>query len=131
VRVFARVQGAIVVILVTEDVEDNRELMRLLLEYHGHEVDTAADGAQAIAATARRIPDMIFMDMRMPVMDGFTATRLLREAPETRDVPIIALSAYVNDSTWADRARAAGCNDCMGKPVAYDDLEQVIRRFCR
>ena len=117
------------VILVTEDVDDNRELMRLLLEYHGHEVDTAADGAQAIEAAAKRLPDIIFMDMRMPVMDGFTATRLLREAPATREVPIIALSAYVHDKGWRERALAAGCDDCVGKPVDYGDLEHVIKRF--
>lgn len=117
------------VILVTEDVDDNRELMRLLLEHHGHEVDTASDGAQAIATAARRLPDIIFMDMRMPVMDGFTATRLLKAEPATRNVPIIALSAYVNDETWCERAKAAGCDDCVGKPVDYNDLEQVIKRF--
>ena len=119
------------VILVTEDVDDNRELMRLLLEYHGHEVDTAADGAQAIEAAAKRLPDIIFMDMRMPVMDGFTATRLLRESPSTRAVPIIALSAYVRDPGWCERAKAAGCDACVGKPVDYSDLERVIKRYVR
>ena len=105
--------------------------MRLLLEHHGHEVYTAANGAQAITEAAKRVPDIIFMDMRMPVMDGFTATRLLRDAPATCNVPIIALSAYMHDKAWCARAKAAGCNECVGKPVDYDDLERVIKRFAR
>ena len=119
------------VILVTEDVADNRELMKLLLEHHGHEVDTASDGQEAIQAAAKRMPDIILMDLRMPVMDGFTATRLLREAPATRDVPIIALSAYLTDKTWCERAKAAGCNECLAKPVDYDDLARVLKRYRR
>lgn len=120
--------GNVVIILVTEDVDDNRLLMKLLLEHHGHDVDTAENGQQAILAASKRLPDIILMDMRMPVMDGLTAARLLRDAPATRAVPIIALSAYGKDKAWCDRAKAAGCNACIGKPVDYEDLERVISR---
>ena len=119
------------IILVTEDVDDNRLLMKLLLEHHGHDVDTAENGQQAIVAASKRLPDIILMDMRMPVMDGFTAARLLRDAPATGAVPIIALSAYVSDKGWCARAKAAGCNACLGKPVNYDDLARVIGRYAK
>jgi two-component system cell cycle response regulator DivK len=118
-----------VVILVTEDEDDTRELMKLLLEYHGHEVDTAENGKQAIRAATARVPDVILMDLRMPVMDGFAATESLRALPATRAVPIIAVSAYVGDKDWCDRAKASGCNECVGKPVSYEALVTVIRRF--
>ena len=117
------------IILVTEDEDDTRELMKLLLEYHGHEVDTAENGKQAIRAATARVPDVILMDLRMPVMDGFVATRRLRALPATHAVPIIAVSAYVGDREWCDRAKASGANECLGKPVNYEALVTVIRRF--
>ena len=116
-------------ILVTEDEEDTRELMKLLLEYHGHEVDTAENGKQAIQVATAHVPDVILMDLRMPVMDGFVATQTLRALPATHDVPIIAVSAYVGDKDWCDRAKASGCNECVGKPVNYEALVTVMRRF--
>jgi CheY-like chemotaxis protein len=118
-----------VIILVTEDEDDTRELMKLLLEYHGHEVDTAENGRQAIRVATERVPDVILMDLRMPVMDGFAATERLRALPRTHAVPIIAVSAYVGDRDWCDRAKASGCNECVGKPVNYDTLVTVMRRF--
>ena len=117
------------IILVTEDEDDTRELMKLLLEYHGHEVDTAENGRQAIRAATERVPDVILMDLRMPVMDGFAATETLRALPKTHAVPIIAVSAYVGDKDWCDRAKASGCNECVAKPVNYDALVTVMRRF--
>jgi CheY-like chemotaxis protein len=117
------------VILVVEDVDDTRELMKLLLELHGHEVDTAANGEEAIRAATQRVPSVILMDLSMPVMDGFAATRALRLIPETCDVPIIAVSAYVGDKEWCDKAKAAGCNECIGKPIDLEALDDVLRRF--
>ena len=117
------------VILVTEDVDDTRELMRLLLEHFGHEVETAANGKLALEAVARRMPDLILMDLRMPVMDGFTATRLIRETPEAAAVPIIAVSAYVRDKVWHDKAIAAGCNDCIPKPVDHEKLQRLLAHY--
>lgn len=117
------------IILVTEDEDDTRELMKLLLEHHGHEVDTAENGKQAIRAATERVPDVILMDLRMPVMDGFAATQTLRALPQTQAVPIIAVSAYVGDKEWCDRAKASGANECIGKPVSYDALVSVMRRF--
>ena len=117
------------VILVTEDVEDTRELMRLLLEHFGHEVETAANGKLALEAVAKRVPDLILMDLRMPVMDGFTAIKLIRETLQATAVPIVAVSAYVRDKAWYDKAIAAGCNDCIGKPVDQEELQRVLAQY--
>ena len=116
------------VVLIAEDVDDTRELMKLLLEFHGHQVDTAADGQQAILAATARLPDVILMDLRMPVMDGFAAARALRLTPETCTIPIIAVSAYMSDPAWRARAKEAGCTECVRKPVDYDVLAAVLKR---
>jgi two-component system cell cycle response regulator DivK len=118
-----------VFILVAEDMDDTRELMKLLLEWHGHEVATVENGEQAVSAAAARQPDVILMDLNMPVLDGFEATRRLRARAQTRRLPIIAVSAYVRDKAWCDRALAAGCDECVAKPVDYDELAVVLRRF--
>jgi CheY-like chemotaxis protein len=69
------------------------------------------------------------MDLSMPIMDGFTATKHLRKLPSMRDVPILAVSAYVHDKVWCDRAVAAGCNACLGKPLNYEKLGAMLERF--
>lgn len=117
------------IILVAEDGEDTRELMRLLLQLHGHEVFVAADGEEALTAATNRKPDIVLMDLNMPVMDGFAATRALRDHPATSKVPIVAVSAYLTDKSWCDRAIAAGCDDCVAKPVDFDALDRVLARF--
>jgi len=122
-------RGWVVVILVTEDSDDTRELMKLLLQHQGHDVDTAANGLEAVQATTQRVPDVILMDLFMPVMDGLAATRALRTIPETREVPIIAVSGHVEDKTWAARAKSAGCNECLVKPVDLEALTALLRRF--
>ena len=116
------------VILVAEDEADIRELMKLLLQEEGYQVETAADGAEAVRVAATCAPDVILMDLRMPVMDGFTAVRLLRQQPETRNTKIIAVSAYLADSAWRARAIEAGCDDCVPKPVDYDTLHKLLQR---
>ena len=115
------------IILVTDDVDDIRELMKLLLKSHGHDVDTAANGQEAVRAATQRVPDVVLMDLCMPVMDGFEATRALRLIPGTCRVPIIAVSAYVGDKEWCDKAIAAGCNACIGKPIDFETLDDVLR----
>jgi CheY-like chemotaxis protein len=121
--------GAIVVILLAEDVDDTREMMKLLLELYGHEVDTASNGQEAIRAAVKRVPHVILMDLCMPLMDGLAATRVLRETHETRDVPIVAVSAYVGEGDWCDRAKAAGCNEWIGKPVDFGALNVILGGF--
>ena len=117
------------VILVAEDMDDTRQMMKLLLELDGHEVETAANGLQAVRAATQHVPDVILMDLCMPGMDGFEATRTLRGIPETHGVPIIAVSAYAGDNEWCDKALNVGVNECLGKPVDFAALKFALCRY--
>ena len=117
------------IIVIAEDEADTRDMMKVLLELEGHEVYAAADGQQAVAVATANKPDLVLMDLSMPVMDGFAATRALRQSPATRAIPVIAVSAYVSDKEWCDRALAAGCIECVPKPVDYAKLGEILGRF--
>jgi CheY-like chemotaxis protein len=106
-------------ILVAEDHDDSREALRILLEASGFRVREALDGRQAVAAVEEETPDLVLMDMMMPVMDGFEATRRIRLNPAHRDLPIIAVTAM--DSAES-ACLAAGCDQVIRKPVD-------VRRF--
>jgi two-component system, sensor histidine kinase and response regulator len=118
-------------ILVVDDEPDMRDTMKVLLQMKGHSVDVAANGKQAIEIAAERLPDVVFMDMRMPVMDGLTATRLLRAGATTRELPIVCISAYLQQDDWRVRALEAGCNECLSKPVDIGRLDLMLSRFQR
>jgi CheY-like chemotaxis protein len=117
-------------ILVAEDNEDNRFIMKMLLETRGYRVLTAANGHEAIASAERERPDMILMDLRMPLLNGLAATRQLRQHADARLrlLPVIALSAY-DPAQHRAVAIAAGCNDYVTKPIDYDALEKLIETF--
>ncbi len=114
-------------ILVAEDDEDNRFTLKLLLEMRGYHVLTVANGYEAIAVAEREQPDVILMDLRMPLLNGLAATRQLRQhvSPRLRRIPILALSAY-DPAQHRAVAIAAGCNDYVTKPIDYDRLEKLI-----
>lgn len=114
------------VVLVADDFEDTRHVMKLLLEMRGHAVVEAADGQQAVDHAMSRRPDLILMDLSMPVMDGFDATRRLRKQPETARIPIVALTAHAGDTAWRDRALKSGCNECFSKPLDFESLEALL-----
>lgn len=116
------------IILVADDTEDIRLVLRLVLERKGHRVVEAADGRQAVEIATRERPDVILMDLNMPVMDGIEATKYLREQPETSDMLIIAVTAHCTDPVWYRRAVAAGCVECVGKPVDFTQLDRLIVR---
>jgi CheY-like chemotaxis protein len=116
-------------ILVVDDAADARDTMKMLLEIQGHDVEVASNGREAVEFASDRVPDLVLMDLTMPIMDGLTATRQLRHRPATQTMPIVALSAYLRDGVWRDRALAAGCNDCLSKPVDFGALDQVLSRF--
>ena len=103
-------------ILYVEDNEDNVYMLSRRLRRNGHEVIVAADGEQGLAMARAEAPALILMDLRLPVMDGWEATRRLKATPETRDIPIIALSAHVLTGD-KEKALAAGCDDYDTKPV--------------
>jgi CheY-like chemotaxis protein len=113
-------------ILYVEDNEDNVYMLVRRLKRHGFEVLVAPDGEQGVALAQSEHPDLIVMDLNMPVLDGWEATRQLKGVPETQAIPIIALSAH---AMAGDRERAleAGCDDYDTKPVRIDSLMAKIR----
>ena len=115
-------------ILLVEDSEDIRLLMKLILEKKGHRVVEAADGGEAIKRSLEERPQLILMDLSMPVMDGWEATRRLRLLEETRHVPIVGLSAHCRDEP-RELAIRAGCDDCVAKPVDERLLDEILARF--
>jgi two-component system cell cycle response regulator DivK len=119
-----------ITILVAEDDEDNRFIMKMLLEMRGYRVLTAANGHEALANAERERPDLILMDLRMPLLNGLATTRQLRQHPDARlrQLPVIALSAY-DPAQHRAVAIAAGCNEYVTKPIEYDGLEKLIETF--
>jgi two-component system, cell cycle response regulator DivK len=116
-------------ILVVDDEPDVRSTMKMLLESDGHRVDVAANGREAVEVATRDVPDVVVMDLNMPVMDGVSAARILRQHPRTQGVPVIALSAYLTQGDWRDKALSAGCRFCLPKPVDWPDLRALLARL--
>ena len=119
-----------ITILVAEDDEDNRFIMKMLLEMRGYRVVTASNGHEAIANAESERPDLILMDLRMPLLNGLATTRQLRQHADAhlRQIPVIALSAY-DPAQHRAVAIAAGCNDYVTKPIDYDRLEKLLETF--
>jgi CheY-like chemotaxis protein len=112
-------------ILLVEDDEMNRDMLSRRLQRRGYQLVIALDGEQAVAMSRSEAPDLILMDMSLPVLDGWEATRRIRAASETRDVPIIALTAH---AMQGDREKAieAGCDDYDTKPIEFQRLLEKI-----
>ena len=108
-------------ILLVEDNEMNRDMLTRRLERRGHEVLVAVDGAQGLALAQDTLPGLILMDMSLPIMDGWEATRQLKADPATSSIPIIALTAHAM-SEDREKALAAGCDDYDTKPVEFARL---------
>jgi CheY-like chemotaxis protein len=108
-------------VLLVEDNEMNRDMLSRRLRKKGFEVDMAFDGAQGVDMAVSGAYDVILMDMSLPVMDGWEAARLIREAPPTAQTPIIALTAHAMAGD-REKAIAAGCSDYDTKPVEIDRL---------
>ena len=108
-------------ILLVEDNEMNRDMLSRRLERRGYEVVCALDGQQAVALAKTEAPALILMDMSLPVLDGWEATRSIKAAPETKCIPVIALTAHAMASD-AEKARECGCDDYDTKPVELTRL---------
>ena len=108
-------------VLVVEDNEENRDMLSRRLQRRGYRVVHAADGQQAVEMAARERPDLILMDVSLPVLDGLEATRRIRARAQTQTIPIIALTAHAMSSD-RERALAAGCDDYHAKPVELPRL---------
>jgi two-component system cell cycle response regulator DivK len=120
--------GAPPTVMVVEDFEDNRFMMRRLLEMSGYRVLEAVNGEEAVELAHRERPQLILMDLSLPQLDGLAATRRIRQYPDMRDVPIVAVSAHDTADFHAD-ALAAGCNDYVTKPIDFDQLEALLSRL--
>jgi CheY-like chemotaxis protein len=115
-------------VMVVEDFEDNRFMMRRLLEMSGYRVLEAVNGEEAVELAHREHPQLILMDLSLPQLDGLAATRRIRQYPDLKEVPIVAVSAHDTADFHAD-ALAAGCNDYVTKPIDFDQLEALLRRL--
>ena len=114
-------------ILLVEDNEFNRDMLSRRLERRGFEVLLAEDGARGIEVAAEQRPELILMDMDLPVIDGWEATKRLKANPSTRPIPIIALTAHALQSDF-DRAFQSGCDDFATKPIDFTVLLDKIQR---
>ena len=108
-------------LLLVEDNEMNRDMLSRRLARRGYEILVATDGSEGLAEATRHLPDLIIMDMSLPVLDGWESTRALKEQPETRAIPVLALTAHAMAGE-RERALEAGCNDYDTKPVDFNRL---------
>src|SRR5262245_28852961 len=115
-------------ILVVEDQPDNRQIIRDMLAPTDYEITEAENGEQALASIAKQRPDLILMDIQLPIMDGYTATSRIKADPELRSIPIIEVTYYVL-SVEEQKARAAGCYDYVPKPFSPRQLLPKIRHY--
>jgi CheY-like chemotaxis protein len=113
-------------LLIVEDNQDLRDLLGLFLQMHGFEVIAAEDGEAALQRIRQHLPDLIITDIGMPKLDGIGLIRELRQRPETRDIPVLVLTAYLARS--AD-ALAAGATQAAHKPVHFEALLQLIQQL--
>jgi two-component system cell cycle response regulator DivK len=112
-------------VLLVEDNEMNRDMLSRRLIKKGYEIVTAEDGAQGVAAARSERPDLILMDMSLPVLHGWDATRQLKADPETRSIPVIALTAHAMSGD-REKALEAGCDEFDTKPV---DLPRLLEKM--
>jgi two-component system, cell cycle response regulator DivK len=115
-------------VLLVEDTEDNRFMMSRLLEMSGYRVVEATNGEEAVVKAKDELPDIILMDLSLPIIDGLAATRLIRESDGLAGTPIVAVSAHDTTDFQAE-ALAAGCNRYITKPIDYTSLETLIKEL--
>lgn len=115
-------------ILVVEDQEDNRQIIRDMLAAADYELTEAENGEQALAAVVKERPDLILMDIQLPIMDGYEATRRIKADPALNSIPIIAVTSYALSGD-EQKARAAGCDDFVPKPYSTRQLLAKIRKY--
>jgi two-component system cell cycle response regulator DivK len=115
-------------VLVVEDTEDNRQIIRDLLTSAGYEMIEAVTGEEGVAMAAEHRPDLILMDMQLPVLDGYEATRRIKAQPELKHIPVIAVTSYALSGDEA-KTREAGCNAYVAKPFSPRQLLAKVREF--
>jgi two-component system cell cycle response regulator DivK len=115
-------------ILVVEDQEDNRQIIRDMLTVADYELIEAENGVEALAAVAKQRPDLILMDIQLPIMDGYETTRRIKADAALNSIPIIAVTSYALSGD-EEKARAAGCDDFVTKPYSPRQLLAKIRQY--
>ena len=115
-------------VLIVEDEADIRKMMSIFLRLNGHEVLEAQDGYEAVEVALESRPDVILMDLAMPVLDGVSSARAIRDHEVLAETPIVCVTAY--SDFYQERARAAGCDYVLGKPVDFSKLDTLIQE-CR
>lgn len=115
-------------VLLVEDTEDNRFMMRRLLEMSSYDVVEAVNGKEAVELAIEAQPDIILMDLSLPLIDGLGATRKIREVPSLAQVPIVAVSAH-DTADFHNDALAAGCDAYITKPIDFAQLEELVERL--
>lgn len=117
-------------ILIADDNEMNRSLMFALLQRSGHEVLEAADGAHAVRLAKEHIPDLIIMDIQMPVLDGVTALRMLRADESAKKIPVIAVTSYAMKGD-KERFLNAGFDSYISKPININEVAKFIEQYIK
>ncbi len=115
-------------ILLVEDQEDNMQILRDTLTSAGYEIIEAVNGEEALAAVASGRPDLILMDIQIPIIDGYEATRRIKADPALRSIPVIAVTSHAL-SGGEEKARAAGCDDFVAKPYSPRQLLAKVRQY--
>jgi two-component system cell cycle response regulator DivK len=113
---------------VVEDQEDNRQILRDLLTSGGFDMIEAENGADAITAAEANRPDLILMDIQLPILDGYEATRRIKANPDLKSIPIIVVTSYALSGD-EDKARRAGCDDYVAKPFSPRELLAKIKTY--
>jgi two-component system cell cycle response regulator DivK len=113
-------------ILIVEDTEDNRQIMRDLLTNAGYDIVEAHDGQAAVTAAAEHRPDLILMDIQLPILNGYEAIRRIKADPELRSIPIVAVTSYALSGD-KEAARIAGCAGYVAKPFSPRQLLATVR----
>ena len=115
-------------IMVVEDYDDTRLLLKQALEAKGYRVLEAINGQEAVDVSTREHPDLILMDLDLPILDGIAAMQQIREQADMTEVPIVAVTAYPMSYTHV-KAFAKGCNEYMAKPIDFAELEEILNRY--
>lgn len=115
-------------IMVVEDYDDTRMLLRQALEGLGYTVLEACNGQEAVDIADRQRPDLILMDLDLPILDGIAATQCIRQKPKLENVPIVAVTAYPMSYSHV-KAFAKGCDEYMRKPIDITELAQLVNRY--
>ncbi|HVG28881.1 MAG TPA: response regulator [Pyrinomonadaceae bacterium] len=115
-------------VLIVEDFADTRELLMMIVRLRGCDAAEAKDGQEAVELAASEQPDLILMDLNLPVIDGWEATRRIHARRETCHIPVVAISAQCRGD-WKERAIEAGARECLEKPVNFAAMDSLLDRY--